>query len=472
MRRPVPDQSPGTGRLGRRPPPRQGGILGEERPLVPLHRNRDYQRLWIAHALSGFGSQASYIALPLVLLAATHSATDFGLVTFAEVFASVFAGLPAGLLVDRLPRKAVLVCCDLARTLVFALFTLAVVSHRVSLPLALAVAVLNSVFSAPFSPAASAALRHVVPREQLTAAVSLSQARAAAATLAGPLLGAALYTIAPALPFLVDAGSYLASAACLSLVLLPTGPPAKTKAGTAAEPGPGLLRDLTAGLAEVRRSPFLRYTLVNAALVNLAFAGIVLTLMTEGASSSSGGLHNGLLIAVSGAGNLVGSLFCARAGRAFSPRTLVLAVCWSTALLTPLLALDTGLAPAAVVIALCCLATPAANAVISAARLHTVPDHLQGRVQAACGFIPLLVVPFGPLATGILLDHVPVGVVLLLNAGLLLALALYSTLSSGLRNIPDLRPPPAPAVPSDGPSAAARPRGIRPASAHGRAADR
>ncbi|MHA6758487.1 MFS transporter [Streptacidiphilus sp. PAMC 29251] len=412
----------------------------EEQPLVPLHRNRDYQRLWIAHALSGFGSQASYIALPLVLLAATHSATDFGLVTFAEVFASVFAGLPAGLLVDRLPRKAVLVCCDLARALTFTLFTLAVVSHQVTLPLALGAAVLNSTFSAPFSPAASAALRHVVPKEQLTTAVSLSQARAAAATLAGPLLGAALYTFAPALPFLVDAGSYLASAACLSLVRLPPGPPA----AAAAPQKPPLRQELTAGLAEVRRSPFLRYTLVNTALVNLAFAGIVLTLMTQGASTSSGGFHNGLLIAVSGAGNLLGSIFCARAGRTFSPRTLVLAVCWSTALLTPLLALDSALAPTAVVIALCCLATPAANAVISAARLHTVPDHLQGRVQAACGFIPLLVIPFGPLATGILLDHVSAGTVLLLNAGLLLALALYSTLSGGLRTIPDLRPSAAP----------------------------
>jgi MFS family permease len=416
-----------------------------EPDATPLRRNRSYQLLWSAHALSAFGSQASAIALPLVLLAATGSAADFGIVTFAEITASALAGLPAGLVADRLARRTVLIACDLGRAVTYALFTLAVLAHRVDLPVALAAAIVNSALSAPFPPAAAASLRQLVPAEQLGTALSLSQARAAAATLAGPMLGVALYAVAPALPFLADVLSYVLSAALVAAARLPRTAPARTAdAPAAAVRPPGAARrftaDLTAGVREVRRSPFLRYTLLNAAVVNVAFGGIVLTLMTEGATGPGGGLHNGVLIAMSGAGNLVGSLLAARLTRTVPPRLLVLAVCWSTALLTPLLALHAGLALSAVAIGLSCVATPPANAVISATRLHSVPDELAGRVQAACGLLPALVIPFGPLVCGLLLAHFSAAAVLLGNAGLLAALAVVSTTSSGLRHIPDLRP--------------------------------
>ncbi|MDR3036621.1 MAG: MFS transporter [Kitasatospora sp.] len=408
-------------------------------PPTPLYRNPDYQRLWLAHALSAFGSQATYIALPLVLLAATHSITDCGLVTFAEIVSSLFASFPAGVLVDRLRRRTVLLCCDLGRAAAFALFALAVLADRVNLPLAVGLAVLNSLLNAPFGPAASAALRHVVPRSQLTTAVSMAQARSAVATLVGPMLGAALYAVTPVLPFVVDAASFVASALCVLSVRLPKEAPG---AGRPKAERPPFLRDLTTGLVEVRRSAFLRYTLVNAALVNFVFSGIVVVLVAQGAQAGSGGsYHNGLIIAMSGAGNLIGAVFSARAGRTLAPRTLVLAVCWSTALLTPLLALDHGVLFTALVIGLCGLTSPAANAVISAARLHSVPDHLLGRVQTACGIAPALFVPFGPLVSGALLDRFAASTVLLLNAGVLLVLALYSTVSGGLRRIPDLREP-------------------------------
>ncbi|MEW2051511.1 MFS transporter [Streptomyces sp. NPDC005476] len=417
----------------------------DEAPCTPLHRNRDYRLLWSAHALSAFGSQASSIALPLVLLASTGSVTDFGIVTFAGIVASLLADLPAGVLVDRLPRRAVLILCDLTRALAFTLFTLAVLADRVTLAPAVVLTVVNSMLSAPFGPAASAALRHVVPPSQLVTAVSLSQSRAAAATLAGPLLGAALWTVTPALPFIVDAGSYLASAACLACVRLPRGAP---RSGARR---PSFRHDLTTGLTEVRRSPFLRYTLVNAAIVNFVFGGVVLVLIARGASASHAGFHNGLIIAMSGAGNLVGSLVSGRAARALSPRTLVLAVCWSTAALTPVLAVSPGLQVTVVVIALCSVATPAANAAISAAMLHAIPDHLQGRVHTACAVVPGLIMPLGPLTTSLLLARLPSAAVLLLNSALLAALALYSTVAGGLRRIPDLRTPP---VPARGPTTA------------------
>ncbi|TQK44330.1 MFS transporter [Streptomyces sp. SLBN-118] len=405
-------------------------------PPLPLHRNRDYRRLWAAHALSAFGSQATFIALPLVLLAATHSVTDFGIVTFVEIGSSVFLGLPAGVLVDRISHKKLLLCCDLGRACAFGLFALAVLSHQVSLPLAVLLAVLNSVLGAPFGPAASAALRGVVPPSQLAGALSYSQARAATVTLAGPLVGAALYTVTPVLPFIVDGLSYLASAACVATVRLPArGPDPSRTAAT-----PHFLRDLTTGVHEVRRSAFLGYTLVNAAVVNFAFHGIFLVLIAQGAAGDDGSaFHNGAIIAISGVGNLVGSLCAAWAGRVFSPRALVLVIGWTTAGLVPLLPLSGNVAFTGLIIGLCGLTAPAANVVISAARLRSIPEHLQGRVQTACDLIPALIVPFGPLTAGALLDRLPADTVLLLYGAVLALLAVFSSASKGLRRIPDLR---------------------------------
>ncbi|MEY9842202.1 MFS transporter [Streptacidiphilus sp. EB103A] len=410
----------------------------------PLRRNRDYQWLWSAHALSAFGSQACYIALPLVILSATHSVTDFAVVTFAETVVGLVAALPAGVLVDRVNRKAVLLACDLARALVFALLTLAVGAHRVTLPIALIAATANSVLTAPFGPAASAALRSVVPPSQLTAALSLSQVRAAAATLVGPLLGAALYAAAPALPFIVNALSFLASAGCIAFVKIHGS---STTSSARAHPARKLLPDLTTGLSEVRRSPFLRYTLINSAVVNFAFGGIILTLITANSAGGTTGFHNGLIIACSGGGNLLGSLLAPWAGRHFTPRILVLGVLWITAALVPLLAVRGGIVLTVLLIAGCSVLVPSANIAISAATLHSVPNHLQGRVQTACAILPGLIVPFGPLTAGLLLEHLANPEVFLVFGAVLSVLALFSTTDNGLRHIPDLRDHAAPTGP-------------------------
>ncbi|MFF2011498.1 MFS transporter [Streptomyces sp. NPDC058195] len=424
---------------------------------VPLSKNRNFRLLWSANALSTLGSQAAFIALPLLVLSLTGSVTDFGLVLFVESVVSVVAGLPAGVLVDRVDRRKVMLVCDGLRALISAVFVVAMVTDRVSLTLVIAAGTLTGISSSPFGPAAGAMLRSVVPPEQLVSAYAVNQARNSAIVLAGPLIGAALYGISPTLPFLVDAVSYLASAACVLALRPPERPrprprpPAdRSAADRKAAAFPQWRRDLTTGLRFVRASPFMRYTLVNSTLMNFAMSAVVVTLIAVHSGAGSTPMSTGLLVAVSGAGNLLGAALAPRLNRLLSPRRLVLAVGWSTAVLVPAMAADDAIWWTLLLIAGSSVTAPAANIALAAAAAHAIPDHLQGRVRSTSALLPAVVTPLGPVAAGLLTDRLSAPAALLLFGGMLFALACFSTLSHGLRLIPDLRRPTA-----EGPSGSA-----------------
>jgi MFS family permease len=76
--------------------------------VPPLRRNRDYVALWIAQAVSLFGTSISSLAYPLVIFDATGSAAQAGLVTSTLTATTFVLRLPAGVLVDRWSRRRIL----------------------------------------------------------------------------------------------------------------------------------------------------------------------------------------------------------------------------------------------------------------------------------------------------------------------------------------------------------------------------
>src|SRR5205085_3196164 len=81
-----------------------------------LFRRRDFLHLWCAESVSQLGSQVSLLVLPLVAITVLHATTfEVGALSAVEMSPFVLIGLPAGALVDRLPRRPVLVWCDIGR---------------------------------------------------------------------------------------------------------------------------------------------------------------------------------------------------------------------------------------------------------------------------------------------------------------------------------------------------------------------
>lgn len=82
-----------------------------------LWRNRDFLLLWNGQTISTLGTNVSTLALPLLVLALTHSPAQAGLLTALRLLPYLLFSLPAGALIDRWNRKTVMIYCDVFRWL-------------------------------------------------------------------------------------------------------------------------------------------------------------------------------------------------------------------------------------------------------------------------------------------------------------------------------------------------------------------
>jgi predicted MFS family arabinose efflux permease len=367
-----------------------------------LRDNQSYRRLWLAAGTSDIGSLTSYVALPLLTLSITRSAADTGLVGLIGALGMMASALPGGVVVDRFDRRRIMLICDAGRTVAAAVLGTSIVFERVSYPLIIAVAAITGLLSGPFSPAANAVIRQVVPSDHLGEAIALQQARGATTAVLGPILGGLLFQVAHAAPFILDAMSYAASFLMVALIR--------------AEPGAFIAkngnreqlfwRDLSEGIGFLFRNQFLRFVLALGAVLSLVFPGVILALIVVNSSSGGPPLATGVIIGASGVGSVVGSLLAPSAMAKLSNRAMVLIVCLSTGLLVPVLGFTHSPIVMSLVVAACATVGPGFNVALGTACLRATPDHLLGRVQSADSLFITAVGAMAPAAAGLALTAV------------------------------------------------------------------
>ena len=251
--------------------------------MTTLARNADFTRLWVGQALSKLGQRGTALALPLLILHVTGSPAIAGIAAFVDQAVDLLVTLPGGAVADRFDRRTVMVVCDLLGFAALAGLALAVTTGAAAaLPIILVASLLDSVATSVYGSASAAALPSVVGEDDLPDAISLVQARNSALYLVGPILGGLLFAVNPALPFVLDAASYLVSA-YLALRI-------RTPLGVEVDPERTFRADLVAGLKFLAAAPPLRLALVNACVLNSVFGGVVLAVIavsTVGGASSS-----------------------------------------------------------------------------------------------------------------------------------------------------------------------------------------
>jgi MFS family permease len=389
--------------------------------LSQLRRNRDFQILCAAQGVSRLGTQLSTIAFPLLVLRVTRSPADAGLVGFAEGVAVVVTLLPGGLVADRYSRRAIMLLADFGNVLIMTALGTAVLLRAAPIGLIVPVAVLGAVFSAFFSPAAGAALRLIVSDSEMPAAMSVNQARNATLTFAGPVLGGLLFEFSPALPFLADAGSY--AIALIGTVAIRT----QLTAGQAGGGNGPVLGDLLAGVRFIVRRRFLRLTMLNAAVLNFAFTGILLSVIITTVRDGSTSLTTGSVIALISGGTLAGSLLAPVLRRRLSLSQALLLVTWVSGALISAMVLSRNTAVLALLVAVSAVLIPALNVLLYSAQAIITPNALQGRVQSAISFIALSINPLGAAAAGFLLSRSSPAVAFACFGATILALAAVNT---------------------------------------------
>src|SRR5437868_10172800 len=161
-----------------------------------LWQNRDYLLLWGGQAISTMGSNASELALPLLILALTHSPVQAGLVGAVRTVAILLTNLPAGALVDRWNRKYTMMWCDAGRAVALASIPLALALGHLTAAQLYLVALVEGVLATFFDLAQAASIPRVVRKEQLPAAIGQQEVTGGVVTLLGPSLGGMLYGLA------------------------------------------------------------------------------------------------------------------------------------------------------------------------------------------------------------------------------------------------------------------------------------
>src|SRR5438105_1018477 len=90
-------------------------------PRPTLWRHRDFVKLWAGQAVSRLGSQVSLLALPLIAITVLKATTfEVGLLSAVEFTPFILVGLPAGVIVDRLAKRPILITADLGRLVTLA----------------------------------------------------------------------------------------------------------------------------------------------------------------------------------------------------------------------------------------------------------------------------------------------------------------------------------------------------------------
>ena len=199
---------------------------------IPLVRHPDFLRLWSAETVSQLGSQVSQLAIPFVALDVLNASTlEIALLNVVEMLPFLLVGLVAGVWVDRLRRRPILIAGDFGRAALLATIPLAYVLNVLTIIQLYLVGALVGVLTVFFDVAYQSYLPSLVDRDQLQEGNAKLEISRAGAQVVGPGLAGVLIGIVRA-PFAValDALSFLGSGLFIWSIRRPDGRPAAARA--------------------------------------------------------------------------------------------------------------------------------------------------------------------------------------------------------------------------------------------------
>lgn len=177
---------------------------------------RDFRLYWIGQTGSAIGDSLVGLALAFAVLAIGGSAGDLGLVFAAFSVPRVVLTLAGGVWADRLPRKRVMVACDLVRAAAQAVMSTLLITGSAQVPHLMGFAVVMGSASAFFTPAAVGLMPQIVSTARVQQANALVSISSSAAHIFGPAVaGFIVLTYGAGWAFAIDGVSFLVSAGFL-----------------------------------------------------------------------------------------------------------------------------------------------------------------------------------------------------------------------------------------------------------------
>ena len=294
----------------RRPVPAYEGVAVSSSPARrPSYRDvfaiREFRALWLSYVLSGAGDRLALVALTFLVYDRSKSPL-LAAVTFAAGFVPyLFGGMFLSGLADRLPRRTVMIGCDLLRCLIVG----AMLVPGVPLAAMIALLYVVTLLQPPFDASRSAILRDMMDADRYPLATAVIQTTSRSVVVVGTAAAGFVAALAGARPALgVDAATFVASGLIIRFGV--RARPVPAPAGGAPSP----LGQLAEGVRLVFGDPALRTLMALGWLA--AFYEVPEGLAVPYAGRLGGGpVAAGLLLAVSQLGAAISTpLFTSRLG--------------------------------------------------------------------------------------------------------------------------------------------------------------
>ena len=137
-------------------------------PSRSLLRHPDFLKLWTGQTVSVFGTAITQLALPIIAATTLRvNPFEFGLLTTIEFLPFILLSLPAGVWVDRLRRRPILIAADLGRAVAIGSIPVAFALNSLTIWQLYAVGFVNGCLTVFFDVAYQSYLPSIVERDHL-----------------------------------------------------------------------------------------------------------------------------------------------------------------------------------------------------------------------------------------------------------------------------------------------------------------
>lgn len=377
-----------------------------------------FWRLFSANAVTNLGDGIGRICFPLLAVSYTREPLLIAGVAAAFFLPWLLFALASGVLVDRVDRRRAMIAANVVRAVLVGGFGLAVAAGMASIWLMYVVAFALGVAETVADSAANAMLPAVVKREQLESGNGrLQAAEVVGNAFLGAPIGAAVFAVAAAAPFLLNSAGY-ALAALVLLTLAGRYRPARASSGVSVR------RDVREGVGWIARHRTLRSLLLLTAMLamsnEMAQALLVLFAIEELGLQPAA---IGLFVLAAGVGGVLGGIVAPLLARRLPRAVLMTATTAGGALCYLVIGWLAHPVLSAVLYGLYGTFVIILNVVLMSLRQSVIPEQLFGRVQGAWRTVVWGALPVGGLLGGVMAGVVGLRGLFVLSAAAQLAVS-------------------------------------------------
>jgi MFS family permease len=375
-------------------------------PSRSLFRHPDFVKLWSAETISQFGTQVTLLALPIIA-ATTLNVTpfEFGLLSTIEFLPFILLSLPAGVWVDRLRRRPILIAGDLIRAAALVSIPIAFALNALTIWQLYIVGFINGCATVFFDVAYQSYLPSLVDRHKIVDGNAKLETSRSAAQITGPgVAGVIIGAVTAPYAIAVDALSFIGSAFFMFAIRRdePAPEPRLNEHGER----PSMRSEITEGLRYVSGHRLLRSIAATTGLSNffnnILYAILILYLVRELSVTPQ---LLGLAFSLGAVGFLVGALIANRVATRFGVGPAIVGavmIAGPAELLIPIASADLAVPLVAASVFLGGIGNVVYNINQVSLRQAITPERMQGRMNATMRFIVWGTIPIGSIMGGTL----------------------------------------------------------------------